>query len=704
MNSRQKYELRLLVENGSFEIADLASAFSVSERSIRYDVEGLQEDLRRLGASADVLIVRQGVVSLHALSARWMLLSLSSITANDFYASPLTSRQRVLLIICDLCWATDYVTVQSLADKYAVSRNTVTRDMPEVRAYLEKNGARVVAHRGRGLRLEAGETERRLCLSRAIREFASLDGGQDILNADDYSQWFPPEEFAAIKRIVREAEDQSMLYLDDTSFEAIVIHIELSLERYRENPANEVPVMGDEVPKGSLQYRMSEQIVRQVNEEFHVSLPASEIYYIGLHIGVRSSEAMAQTNAPNAALEFVCLDLINSVSRRMEVDLTHDSRLYESLLQHVNASMYRRRAGVMLKNPLRNELVAEYGTLLDVIRSEVRQSELAQLIDTSDDELSYILLHFAVALRRYASSSTTRPNVVVVCATGIGTAELLAAGLQNHFDFNIVGTMPRHRVQGARSLPGVDLIISTVPLETGIPHIEVSPLLKASDQERISVKLGELGLGGIRTAAEGEASHAAADLMGIVRRHAAPGGEAELFAAIRAYLDLQRTEQKGSYMLSELIEGHMALGVECANWEEAVRASGAPLIQSGDITEEYVNAVISNVKEMGPYVVITKHIALPHATNKVGVNRTSMSFVRLLTPVEFGNPANDPVKYLFMLATVDATSHLVALQSLAELLSEPGFVSLLETAQTTDQILDHIKSFEKEEAAEGGER
>ena len=117
-------------------------------------------------------------------------------------------------------------------------------------------------------------------------------------------------------------------------------------------------------------------------------------------------------------------------------------------------------------------------------------------------------------------------------------------------------------------------------------------------------------------------------------------------------------------------------------------------MENGDITEEYIQAVIDNVNEVGPYIVITKGVALPHATNKIGVNRTAMSFISLKTPVNFGSKANDPVKYVFMLATIDANSHLGALQDLAEFLGRKEFIETLGAARDAGSIVSYIKENE----------
>ena len=148
-------------------------------------------------------------------------------------------------------------------------------------------------------------------------------------------------------------------------------------------------------------------------------------------------------------------------------------------------------------------------------------------------------------------------------------------------------------------------------------------------------------------------------------------------------------------MLTDVLkEEYIRLNIECNNWEEAVQMSGQALKENGVITQEYIDATIQNVKEVGPYIVITKGVALPHATNKVGVNKTGISLTTLKNPVEFGNKDNDPVYYIFMLATTDMESHLNALSNLSELLAKQEFYEVLKNAQDSKSVIDYIKANE----------
>ena len=148
-------------------------------------------------------------------------------------------------------------------------------------------------------------------------------------------------------------------------------------------------------------------------------------------------------------------------------------------------------------------------------------------------------------------------------------------------------------------------------------------------------------------------------------------------------------------MLSDVLKKeYIRLNVECADWIETVREAGNVLKENGVITDEYIEAAIQSVKEMGPYIVITKGVALPHATNKVGVNKTGISLLTLKNPVEFGNKDNDPVYYIFMLATTDMESHLSALSNLSELLEKQEFFEVMKNASDPQSVIDYIKANE----------
>lgn len=148
-------------------------------------------------------------------------------------------------------------------------------------------------------------------------------------------------------------------------------------------------------------------------------------------------------------------------------------------------------------------------------------------------------------------------------------------------------------------------------------------------------------------------------------------------------------------MLSDLLtEDLVQLNVVASNWEDAIRKSAQPLVDNKKVTEGYVDDIIKGVNELGPYIVITEHVALPHARPESGALELAVGITVLKDSVEFGSKDNDPVKFLFPLAAKDSEGHLSALQSLVELLSDQDFFAQLEKAQSPKDVVDLVHTKE----------
>jgi PTS system ascorbate-specific IIA component len=148
-------------------------------------------------------------------------------------------------------------------------------------------------------------------------------------------------------------------------------------------------------------------------------------------------------------------------------------------------------------------------------------------------------------------------------------------------------------------------------------------------------------------------------------------------------------------MLSRTIEKNLILiNIEAENFEEAIRKSTAPLVTDGFVTQNYVDRIIEISQETGPYIVITKNVALPHAPGDSGAIKTTLGFTKLKNPVISGNKANDPVKYLFPLSASDSSSHIELLSELATLLGSQEFIDQLETIDSKEGFITLLQKFE----------
>lgn len=139
--------------------------------------------------------------------------------------------------------------------------------------------------------------------------------------------------------------------------------------------------------------------------------------------------------------------------------------------------------------------------------------------------------------------------------------------------------------------------------------------------------------------------------------------------------------------LTELIPPErITFEVEVADWQQAIRYTGKLFLQAGMIEPRYIDAMIRTAEELGPYIVIAPHIALPHAGPEEGALETGLCLVKLKPPIPFGHEDHDPVELMFGLVAVDKEIHVRALQILAELLSTKRFVEALREAESIDAV------------------
>lgn len=141
-------------------------------------------------------------------------------------------------------------------------------------------------------------------------------------------------------------------------------------------------------------------------------------------------------------------------------------------------------------------------------------------------------------------------------------------------------------------------------------------------------------------------------------------------------------------------EEFIQLNIEVNDWEDAIRKSATPLLTGGKITNEYIDKIVEISKSIGPYIVITKHVALPHAPVENGALAPAMGIMTLKNPVISGNHTNDPVKYLFCMSASDSESHLQSMSELVELLSDDEFYNVLDSSKTSKEVLEYVKKSE----------
>lgn len=323
--------------------------------------------------------------------------------------------------------------------------------------------------------------------------------------------------------------------------------------------------------------------------------------------------------------------------------------------------------------------------------------------EITEMEIAFIAIHVCAALERKKNKEIAF-HVIVACHAGIGTSQLLLERLKKHFNFHIVDIISAHEAKAIEP-ERADFIISTVPLKgCKLDYVVVSPMLNDEDYVKVGNKIDVLrnsrNLPSRIEEKEITAKGLIEEISPIVWNMVPDEAEElmkQLKKAVRAYFKQpieEETEIVAPYLHNLLPKNHIRLDVECADWKEAVRESARQLLEEGYIEERYIDAVIENIEQNGPYIVLSKGFAVPHEGVDKGSQRVGMSLIRLKHPVPFGAEELDPVEFVCCLSAVDKKMHLKAFFNLINLLQKEGFKEALRECKTEREAAYVIEKFE----------
>lgn len=125
----------------------------------------------------------------------------------------------------------------------------------------------------------------------------------------------------------------------------------------------------------------------------------------------------------------------------------------------------------------------------------------------------------------------------------------------------------------------------------------------------------------------------------------------------------------------------------CRDWRDSVRVAVQPLVDQGYVKADYIDGIISNAEEYGPYFVIAPELALLHARPEQGAIKRQFAVTVVRAGVVFKEGAQ-PVHLLVTLAATDPNGHIEAMKTLATMFSDPASIQAVIDAETPDKIYE----------------
>lgn len=688
MNQRVAEIMKILnTSEQAVRIADLSAHFSVSQRTIRNDLNEINGLLRSAGMEK-LLLQGGGIITLPEGFERF----LASMGVGDYYAYKLSKDERKKIAAAILVNAPGFTTLNEIAERLFVSRATVINDLEEIKAFIQKHDLEVISYPNKGLRVDGRESSKRRFLLSLICNTA---GDQTDVVAQHIS--IQAGNRVIIQKIINEQEHSHQSFLTDISFRRILLYLGIMINRNMQGEFLEIQPHSE-----NTRYAMAQDILRYIVQYCNVTVTENDIQFLSAMLA-RARYMRHVTRRNNAIMvQVITRQFIKRVSEELGVNLNTDYDFFENLSNHL-ASVFSSPPAVYAELDVIEDVLKENQDVVEIVKSQMALLSRCAGREITDMELSYIAVHVCAALEREKNRETAF-RVILACHAGIGTSRLLLEKLKTHFHFQIVDIVSAH---DARNVPegSADFIISTVSLkDCKMDHVVVSAAFNDKDYVRVGNKIESLRNSRhlpSRIGEKGPSAKGMLEKLGPIVYDMVPEQAPELMKALRkavhSYFNQSLeadSEIFSPYLHHLLSKEHIELDVACTDWRDAVRKSAQAMLEQGYIEPCYIDAMIRNVEENGPYIVISKGFAVPHEGVDQGSVRIGMHLIRLKEPVPFDAEELDPVEFVCCLSAVDHKMHLKAFFNLVNMLREESFKEQLRTCSTPEEAANIIERYE----------
>lgn len=409
------------------------------------------------------------------------LLTLLDATGTDIpSADDRHNRQRQLLHA--LLFAREPVKSLTFMDQFGISEGTLTSDLNQIEKWFDKYHLRLVRRQGLGIFLTGSETARRQAVTSHLKDQKAIPEAEISESITD-----------SVAQIVSDGARTLHLNLSDNGYLRLNIYLSYSVCRIRQGEYITAEEAAFEDLTMEPEFAVAEYLMQKLRQTFRLPIIESETRYLAIFLtGIRiwSAEQRDLTSKRDFDVHQITLALIQNVSEILDIDFGSDPQLARELGMHIQPAIGRIRAGIPIENPLLEEIQNRYDEVYQACTAGcISLSASYGLPSFPPSEVGFISIYFSMALDRRAKLAR-RISVIIVCPTGIGSSRLLAENLHKVYpDLDIRGTTSAFHIEPEElAQNNIDLIISTVRLDTTYRYIYVSPLLNRQDRMLLDSK------------------------------------------------------------------------------------------------------------------------------------------------------------------------------------------------------------------------
>lgn len=652
--STEILEKLILSNSKSMEVKKLITTYRISLKTLRTDVNEINDFLLEAKMSPTKLNEKEKLILLE----KDIMKIQDRLNHMDTYSYKMSREERQIYIIAELLMSQDYITMQNLAKKLNVSRNTILNDFETVKDYCLAFNVNVLMKSSKGIKIECDQKDRNNLLMQIFHDLED-----DYMEKSFFHQLIQRKlgmkiPLEMIKEDLREYMEQQHMLVSDRVFSYVSIYLFVILNRKINKKRRTVEKLTGDTA--------SDNLLNWFADKYEVRINKNDVKDFGRYMKQHDFNISSEQKEINdVELYGIIVYFLQMVGEDIECSLQSDTVLIESLLEHIRT--LKNWEDYDFEMPLSDELPIPKEILEKTIEKNSIILERYLGYPLTKEMKESIMIHICAAFVRNLEYLNLL-EVLIVCPGSMATGKYLEAQVKNYFDFRVAAVIPSRDVEEFLKSNKIDFVISTVNVRSeSVPCVKVQAQLTMNDINAIQ-NIAFL-LGRKENKSENESRYVEQNFLDVMKTFLEKldaSKRDEFFDEVYSLMET-KIQSTGKSILAQMLDpSKIMIKQEKITWEQGILQAADILEKKGCVGSDYGKKAVENVKEYGDYIIISKGIALAHAGKKEAhVYKDGLSHVMCPEGIEFTE--GNIVYLVFCFAVAEEKDYLKLFQEIIAL-------------------------------------
>lgn len=652
--STEILEKLILSNSKSMEVKKLITTYRISLKTLRTDVNEINDFLLEAKMSPTKLNEKEKLILLE----KDIMKIQDRLNHMDTYSYKMSREERQIYIIAELLMSQDYITMQNLAKKLNVSRNTILNDFETVKDYCLAFNVNVLMKSSKGIKIECDQKDRNNLLMQIFHDLED-----DYMEKSFFHQLIQRKlgmkiPLEMIKEDLREYMEQQHKLVSDRVFSYVSIYLFVILNRKINKKRRTVEKLTGDTA--------SDNLLNWFADKYEVRINKNDVKDFGRYMKQHDFNISSEQKEINdVELYGIIVYFLQMVGEDIECSLQSDTVLIESLLEHIRT--LKNWEDYDFEMPLSDELPIPKEILEKTIEKNSIILERYLGYPLTKEMKESIMIHICAAFVRNLEYLNLL-EVLIVCPGSMATGKYLEAQVKNYFDFRVAAVIPSRDVEEFLKSNKIDFVISTVNVRSeSVPCVKVQAQLTMNDINAIQ-NIAFL-LGRKENKSENESRYVEQNFLDVMKTFLEKldaSKRDEFFDEVYSLMET-KIQSTGKSILAQMLDpSKIMIKQEKITWEQGILQAADILEKKGCVGSDYGKKAVENVKEYGDYIIISKGIALAHAGKKEAhVYKDGLSLVMCPEGIEFTE--GNIVYLVFCFAVAEEKDYLKLFQEIIAL-------------------------------------